>query len=95
MNDKQKKINRDEIEERVKKIVIDHCNVEAEKVTMEASFADDLGTDSLDQVELVMAFEEEFNCSISDDIAEKIKKVSDAVSFIYDAQFKNEEITDK
>src|SRR5213596_4356768 len=71
-----------DIGERVKKIVVEHLGVEAEKVTENASFIDDLGADSLDTVELVMAFEEEFGCEIPDDAAEKIVTVKDAVSFI-------------
>ena len=58
---------------RVKKIVIEHLGVEADKVSDTASFIDDLGADSLDTVELVMAFEEEFGCEIPDDAAEKIR----------------------
>jgi acyl carrier protein len=71
-----------DIADRVKKIVIEHLNVEAEKVTENASFIDDLGADSLDTVELVMAFEEEFNVEIPDDAAEKIATVKDAIDFI-------------
>jgi acyl carrier protein len=71
-----------DIADRVKKIVIEHLNVEAEKVTDNASFIDDLGADSLDTVELVMAFEEEFNVEIPDDAAESIVTVGDAVKFI-------------
>jgi acyl carrier protein len=71
-----------DIADRVKKIVIEHLNVEAEKVTENASFIDDLGADSLDTVELVMAFEEEFNVEIPDDAAESIVTVGDAVKFI-------------
>ncbi len=71
-----------DIAERVKKIVIEHLGVEADKVTSEASFIDDLGADSLDTVELVMAFEEEFGCEIPDDAAEKIQTVKDAVSYL-------------
>ena len=67
---------------RVKKIVIEHLGVEADKVTEAASFIDDLGADSLDIVELVMAFEEEFNVEIPDDAAEKIATVKDAIDFI-------------
>ena len=74
-----------ETAERVKKIVIEHLGVEAEKVTEEASFIDDLGADSLDIVELVMAFEEEFSVEIPEDAAEKIATVNDAIAFI-DAQ---------
>ena len=68
--------------DRVKKIVVEHLGVEAEKVTEDASFIDDLGADSLDTVELVMAFEEEFGCEIPDDAAEKILTVKDAITFI-------------
>ncbi|MBA3527560.1 MAG: acyl carrier protein [Pseudomonadota bacterium] len=71
-----------ETAERVKKIVVEHLGVEAEKVTEEASFIDDLGADSLDIVELVMAFEEEFNVEIPDDAAEKITTVKDAIDYI-------------
>ena len=68
--------------ERVKKIVIEHLNVDAEKVTDNASFIEDLGADSLDTVELVMAFEEEFGIEIPDDAAESIVTVGDAVKYI-------------
>ena len=68
--------------ERVKKIVVEHLGVEADKVTEAANFIDDLGADSLDIVELVMAFEEEFNVDIPDDAAEKIATVKDAIDFI-------------
>lgn len=68
--------------DRVKKIVVEHLGVEADKVTEAASFIDDLGADSLDIVELVMAFEEEFNIEIPDDAAEKISTVKDAIDFI-------------
>jgi len=67
---------------RVKKIVIEHLGVEEAKVSDSASFIDDLGADSLDTVELVMAFEEEFNCEIPDDAAEKILTVKDAIEYI-------------
>ncbi len=66
----------------VKKIVADHLGVDEQKVTDEASFIDDLGADSLDTVELVMAFEEEFGAEISDNEAEKILTVGDAIKFI-------------
>ena len=66
----------------VKKIVADHLGVDQQKVTDEASFIDDLGADSLDTVELVMAFEEEFGSEISDSEAEKILTVGDAIKFI-------------
>ena len=71
-----------ETSDRVKKIVVEHLGVEADKVTEEASFIDDLGADSLDTVELVMAFEEEFGIEIPDDAAEKIQTVGDAIGFI-------------
>ena len=71
-----------DINDRVKKIVIDHLGVDEAKVTENASFIDDLGADSLDTVELVMAFEEEFNIEIPDDAAEKILTVKDAIEFI-------------
>ena len=66
----------------VRKIVVDHLGVDEQKVTDEASFIDDLGADSLDTVELVMAFEEEFGSEISDSEAEKILTVGDAIKFI-------------
>src|SRR6202030_3058639 len=71
-----------DVADRVKKIVVEHLGVDESKVTENASFIDDLGADSLDTVELVMAFEEEFGCEIPDDAAEKIITVKDAVSFI-------------
>jgi len=71
-----------DIAERVKKIVMEHLGVDEAKVTPEASFIDDLGADSLDTVELVMAFEEEFGCEIPDAAAEEILRVKDAVDFI-------------
>ena len=71
-----------DIAERVKKIVIEHLGVEEAKVTDTASFIDDLGADSLDTVELVMAFEDEFGCEIPDDAAEKIQTVKDAIEYI-------------
>lgn len=70
------------VAERVKKIVIEHLGVDEAKVTDNASFIDDLGADSLDTVELVMAFEEEFGVEIPDDAAEKILIVADAINFI-------------
>ena len=69
-------------EDRVKKIVIEHLGVDESKIQSDSKFIDDLGADSLDTVELVMAFEEEFNCEIPDDIAEKIVTVKDAISHI-------------
>ena len=68
--------------ERVKKIVVERLEVDAEKVNEKASFIDDLGADSLDLVELVMAFEEEFGIEIPDDVQEQIGTVGDAVRFI-------------
>lgn len=70
------------VDERVKKIVVEHLGIDAAKVTEGASFIDDLGADSLDTVELVMAFEEEFGIEIPDDAAEKIQTVKDAIAFI-------------
>lgn len=71
-----------DVADRVKKIVVEHLGVEADKVEDGASFIDDLGADSLDTVELVMAFEEEFGIEIPDDAAETIQTVGDAVGFI-------------
>ncbi|MCH8490065.1 MAG: acyl carrier protein [Oceanicaulis sp.] len=68
--------------DRVKKIVVEHLDVEEDKGVEKASFIDDLGADSLDNVELVMAFEEEFDVEIPDDAAETIQTVGDAVKFI-------------
>ena len=68
--------------ERVRKVVVDQLSVDAALVTEEASFTGDLGADSLDTVELVMAFEEEFGCEIPDEEAEKIATVQDAVNYI-------------
>ena len=75
-----------DIEQKVKDIIINELGVDAEKVTPEASFVEDLGADSLDTVELVMAFEEEFNIEIPDEDAEKIGAVKDAVNYIQKAQ---------
>ena len=72
----------DDVASKVKKIVADHLGVDGAKVTEEASFIDDLGADSLDTVELVMAFEEEFGSEISDSEAEKILTVGDAIKFV-------------
>ena len=71
-----------DIAERVKKIVVEHLGVDEDKVADGSSFIDDLGADSLDTVELVMAFEEEFSVEIPDDAAEKIQTVGDAINFI-------------
>ena len=75
-------INMSEVLEKVKKIIINNLGVEEEKVVPAASFIDDLGADSLDQVELVMAFEEEFGIEIPDEAAEKITTVGNAVDYI-------------
>tara|TARA_B100000579_G_C22278379_1_gene597121 strand:- start:265 stop:498 length:234 start_codon:yes stop_codon:yes gene_type:complete len=73
-----------DIEGRVKKIVVEHLSIEEEKISESASFIDDLGADSLDTVELVMAFEEEFGVEIPDDAAESIQTFGDAVKYIND-----------
>ena len=72
----------DDVTSKVKKIVADHLGIEEVKVNDDSSFIDDLGADSLDTVELVMAFEEEFGSEISDSEAEKILTVGDAIKFI-------------
>ena len=74
-----------DVSDRVKKIVVEHLSVDEGKVAPEASFIDDLGADSLDTVELVMAFEEEFGIEIPDDAAEKILTFQDAVTYIEQA----------
>ena len=71
-----------DIEQKVKDIIINELGVDAEKVTPEASFVEDLGADSLDTVELVMAFEEEFGMEIPDEEAEKLQTVGDAIKYI-------------
>ena len=71
-----------DIEEQVKKIVVEHLGIDESKVTPEARFIDDLGADSLDTVELVMAFEEKFSIEIPDDAAETILTVKNAMDFI-------------
>jgi len=73
------------VEERVKNIVVEQLGVEPEQVTTEASFVDDLGADSLDNVELVMALEEEFGMEIPDEEAEKIRTVGEAINYINSA----------
>ena len=70
------------VAERVKKIVVEQLGVKEEEVTNEASFVDDLGADSLDTVELVMALEEEFECEIADEHAENIRTIQDAINYI-------------
>ena len=77
-----------DIAERVKKIVVEHLGVEPDKVTEGASFIDDLGADSLDTVELVMALEEEFGNEIPDEQAEKLQSVGDVIKYIEDLQQK-------
>jgi acyl carrier protein len=75
-----------DIQEKVKAIICEQLDVEADTVVPEASFVDDLGADSLDQVELIMAMEEEFDVSIPDEDAEKIVTVKDAIEYIEKAQ---------
>ena len=75
-----------EIGEQVKKIVVDHLGIDESKVQPESKFIDDLGADSLDTVELVMAFEEKFNIEIPDDAAETILTVQDAINYIEEKQ---------
>ena len=72
----------DSTEEKVKKIVIEHLGIEENKISLDSKFIDDLGADSLDTVELVMAFEEQFGIEIPDDAAETILTVQNAVDFI-------------
>jgi acyl carrier protein len=75
-------MDKSQIQERVIAITAEHLSVDVEKIKIESSFIDDLGADSLDTVELVMAFEEEFGVEISDEHAEKIATVNDAITFI-------------
>ena len=79
------------IEERVKKVVVDQLEIKEEEATMEASFVDDLGADSLDTVELVMALEEEFDTEIPDEEAEKIRTIQQAVDYIKQHQAETED----
>ena len=74
------------VEEKVKKIIVEQLGVNPDEVTPEASFVDDLGADSLDTVELVMAFEEEFDSEIPDEEAEKLRTVGDAIKYIEEKQ---------
>jgi acyl carrier protein len=76
------------LEEKVKEIIVEQLGVNAEQVTPEASFVEDLGADSLDQVELVMAFEEEFGAEIPDEDAEKLKTVSAVIEYLKGKGFK-------
>jgi acyl carrier protein len=80
--EQNEEVSMSDIAERVKKIVVEHLSVDESNVTESASFIDDLGADSLDTVELVMAFEEEFGIEIPDDAAETIQTYGDAVKFI-------------
>lgn len=73
---------KEQVFDKVKEIIVDQLGVEEDQVTLEASFIEDLGADSLDIVELIMALEEEFGLEIPDDEAEKISTVSDAVDYI-------------
>lgn len=81
--------NTNEIEARVKKIVVEQLGVKEDEVTTDASFVDDLGADSLDTVELVMALEEEFDTEIPDEDAEKIITIKDAVAYVVDRMGKD------
>ena len=72
------------VEEKVKDIIVEELGVEREKLTSEASFMEDLGADSLDTVELVMAFEKEFDIDIPDEEAEKLRTVGDALSYLHE-----------
>ena len=84
-----------EVEEKIREIIIDQLGVNAEQITLEASFTDDLGADSLDAMELVMALEEEFGLEISQEDAEKIITVGDAVEYIIkrkEAEIEEEEM---
>tara|TARA_A100001388_G_C28337995_1_gene297599 strand:+ start:124 stop:372 length:249 start_codon:yes stop_codon:yes gene_type:complete len=75
-------VTKDEVYEKVKSVIVDQLGISEEEITMESSFTDDLGADSLDTVELVMALEEEFSTDISDDEAEKLTTVEKTVEFI-------------
>lgn len=75
-------MKRETIEERVKKVIIDRLKVDSDEVTPESNFVTDLGADSLDVVDLVLGFEEEFNRAIPDEAAEKIKTVQDVVDYL-------------
>ena len=75
-----------DIEEQVKKIIVDHLGIEESKVSLDSKFIDDLGADSLDTVELVMAFEEKFSIEIPDDAAESIQTVQNAIDYIQSKQ---------
>ncbi len=79
-------MTKEEVLAKVKEIIVDQLDVEEEEVTLEARFIDDLGADSLDLVELIMAFEEDFGGEISDDEAQEIKTVGKAVEYLYSPQ---------
>ncbi len=78
----EKQGSKEAVFERVQKIIVEQLGVEADKVTLEASFREDLGADSLDLVELIMAFEEEFGGEISDEEAQSIRTVGEAVNYL-------------
>jgi len=82
----QGKSDMSDVADRMKKIVVEHLGVDEAKVVEDASFIDDLGADSLDTVELIMAFEEEFDIEIPDDAVEKIATVKDAITFVSNKQ---------
>lgn len=84
-------LSREEIQSRVTKVVSEQLGVEEAKITAEAKFMDDLGADSLDTVELVMALEEEFDCEIPDEEAEKLKSVGEALDYIENIEKKQAE----
>ena len=75
-----------ELEEKITKVIVDKLGVTADKVVPEAKFVEDLGADSLDQVELVMALEDEFNLEIPDEVAEKLKSVNEVLSYVKSKQ---------
>ena len=75
-----------DVESKIKQIVAEHLDVEEDKINSDSSFIDDLGADSLDQVELLMAFEEEFDCEIPEGEADKIATLKDAVAYIESVQ---------
>ena len=86
MEETEKRDRRRHTFERLKKLIVEQLGVDEEEVTMQASFVEDLNADSLDLVELIMSLEEEFGMEISDEDAEKIQKVSDAVEYIEEHQ---------
>jgi acyl carrier protein len=84
----ENKMSEKSVEDKVKEIIVEQLSVNAEQVTLEAKFIEDLGADSLDVVELVMAFEEEFSVEVPDEEAEKLLTVSDVIKYIEDKQSK-------